>query len=158
MRGWLLSILAAALLLSVLQAAMPKGTVRQVGGLAAGLVLILVILRPVFELTPDWLTASVEAQYQSASAYADDLEVTNESYLESIMSQRSAEYIVSQAAALGYTVEAQVDCTWSDGYPVPACATVRGTIDPSARTQLDACIRTDLGIPSEQITYEEVAS
>lgn len=155
LREWILSILAVSLLLGILLAAMPKGTVRQVGALAAGMVLFLVVLRPITEHAPRWLSGALEEQYQAASAYSEDLQVTDESYLESIMSQRCAEYIVSQAEDLGYSVEAEVGCTWSDGYPIPTRAAIRGEIDGQGKAALEAYITTQLDIPAQAITYEE---
>ena len=46
LRGWLLGLVAAALILTVLRALMPKGSIRPVARVTAGLVLLLVLLRP----------------------------------------------------------------------------------------------------------------
>lgn len=155
LRSWLLAILAAAFFLAVVQAAMPKGPVRQVGSLAAGLLLFLVILRPLVNLTPGWLTGYFEDAYEEAAAYSDSLETADESYLETIMSRQCAEYIVSQAGALGCTVEARVECVWSDGWPAPASAVVRGALSPAQQEQLSAYMQSELGIPKDGIRYEE---
>lgn len=46
LRGWLLGLVAAALILTVLRALVPKGSIRPVARVTAGLVLLLVLLRP----------------------------------------------------------------------------------------------------------------
>ena len=86
-----------ALLLGVLEAAVPKGPVRGVVRLAAGLVLAIVVFSPLVGALPGWISGALGSEWEAAAAFSDDLEQTNESYLETIMSQRAAEYIVTQA-------------------------------------------------------------
>lgn len=155
LREWITSILAAAMVLGILLSLMPKGSVRQVGALAAGMVLFLVILRPVLQVIPGQLMDALEEQYVQAGAYSGSLDAANESYLESIMSQRCAEYIVSQAGGMGCQVEAMVECDWQDGYPVPCAVTIRGTVDGAVKTALESDIESQLGIMPQAITYEE---
>lgn len=152
LREWILSILACALVLSLLRALMPKGSVRKVGELAIGMVLFLVIVRPLTELTPAWLTHIFADQVTAASAYPDDLTVTNESYLESVMSQRCEEYIISQAQKLGVEIAAEVECVWQGGYPVPDKVVLVGT----ASKELERMIQSELGVAADRIVYEEV--
>lgn len=158
-KNWVLSILAAALLLGVLEAAVPKGPVRGVVRLAAGLVLLLVVAAPLAERLPGWAEGALGNQLEAAAAFSDELEVTDESYLETIMSQRAAEYIVTQAEEMGVTLTASVTCDWTEeGLPVPAGAVLRGDVPEQARQALTGVIQAELGIPAEQITYEEAVS
>ncbi len=92
---------------------------------------------------------------QAASVYPDDLEQANENYLEMVMSQRAAEYIVTQAALLGADVDAAVACVWSEGLPLPASAEITGTVSDGVQTQLLEIIEADLGISPSQITFRE---
>lgn len=158
LREWLLSVLGAAMVLALLLSAMPKGSVRQIGSLAAGMVLFLVILRPVLELVPDKIMDALEEQYIQASAYPDGLETANESYLESIMSQRCEEYIISQAGAMGCRVKASVKCSWRDGYPIPSAVTICGDLNDAVRAALEQDMQLQLDIPPEAVTYEEAGN
>lgn len=151
-REWMLCLIASALALSLLRALMPKGAAGKVGGLAIGLVLVLLILKPLAAISPDWLLDSFRTQFEAASAYPEDLAVTNESYLESVMSQRCEEYIVSQGEALGVTVEARVECVWQSGYPVPDKVTLWGM----RSQELERMITEELGVAQESIVVEEV--
>ena len=47
LRTWVLAVTAAALVIAVADALMPQGTVKQVGKLTGGLILVLVLLQPV---------------------------------------------------------------------------------------------------------------
>lgn len=158
-RNWILSIMAAALLLSILEAASPKGPVRGVVRLAAGLVLFLVIVSPLASGLPGWITSGLSEELASVTAFSEDLEETNESYLETIMSQRASEYIVTQAEEMGLSLTASVTCEWTEeGLPVPAEAVLQGAISEKEREALSNIIQEELGIAKEQITYEEAAS
>lgn len=152
LRDWMLSGLAAALALSLLRALMPKGGAGKVGELAIGLVLFVVILRPLAEALPSWLSGSFVQQVEAASAYPDDLTVANERYLEDVMSRRCGEYIESQGQALGLEVDANVTCVWQEGYPVPDQVLLQGERSEA----LERYIVSELGILPQNIRYEGV--
>lgn len=158
-KNWILAILAAALVLGLLEAMAPKGPVQGVARLAAGLVLFLVVVSPLAAGLPDWLGRAFEEELASVAVFSDDLEETNESYLETIMSQRAAEYIVTQAEEMGLSLTASVTCEWTEeGLPVPAGAVLRGAVPEQTREALSQVIQAELGIPLDHITYEEAAS
>ena len=158
-KNWILAILAAALLLGLLEAAAPKGPVQGVARLAAGLVLFLVVVSPLASGLPDWLGRALGEELESVAVFSDALEETNESYLETNMSQRASEYIVTQAEEMGLSLTASVTCDWTEqGLPVPSGAVILGEAPEAAREALSQAIQEQLGIPVDQITYEEAAS
>lgn len=155
-RAWLLSVLAAALFLGVLESVIPKGAVRQVGRLAVGLVLTLVLCRPL----AGWLPGALRSQWeqaQSASVSADNsFAEVSEDYLSAVMSQRSAEYIQSAADGLGASVTASVTCRWEGELPVPEAAEISGSLSEDQRQSLVETVSTQLDIPAERIRFQEV--
>ena len=50
LRTWVLGVTAASLVIAVGEALMPQGTVKKVGRLTGGLILVLVLLQPVARL------------------------------------------------------------------------------------------------------------
>ena len=52
LREWLLGVVAAALAVSLAQSLTPDGTVKRVGRLVGGLVLLLAVVRPLGALIP----------------------------------------------------------------------------------------------------------
>ena len=60
LRTWLLSIIAAGLVLSILYALLPKGRLRPIVRTAGGVVLMLVILRPLTELDLEGFAVSYD--------------------------------------------------------------------------------------------------
>lgn len=155
LRSWILGILAAALLLGVLEALVPSGPVRPVCRMAAGLALFLAVVNPLLQGLPADLSARFSQEVQEFSAYSDTLSQTDESYLETIMSQQAAEYIVSQAQSLGVQVTAQVSCAWQDGLPIPARAVICGALNELQQESLTQWVGDQLGLAPEAIVFEE---
>ena len=155
-RTWLLSVLAAALFLGVLESVIPKGPVRQVGRLAVGLVLTLVLCRPL----ADWLPGALRSQWaqaQSASVMVgDSFAEASADYLSAVMSQRSAEYIQTAADELGASVTASVTCRWEGELPVPDAAEITGSLSEDQRQSLAEAVSDQLNIPAEHIQFQEV--
>ena len=131
LRGWLLGLVAAALILTVLRALVPKGSIRPVARVTAGLVLLLVLLRPLAGLGG----GSLRVRYDE---------------LESIIADSTAAYISEQAAHLGLTCRAEVRCEVRDGTPQPASA----AMDIPYDARLAAAIADDLGIPAEKQSWQ----
>lgn len=155
-RTWVLSILAAALLLGLLESCAPKGPVRSVAKLAAGLALFLAVAAPLEERLPDWLGRAFQEELASVTAFSDTLIETDKTYLETIMSRRVAEYIVSEAERVGAAVTCSVECDWTEeGIPIPCFAVVRGGLTAAQRTALTAYASRQLGIAEDQIRFEE---
>lgn len=152
LRDWMLSLTAGALALSLMRALMPRDAAGKVGELAIGLVMVVLLLRPLTNLSPDWLVDSLEAQLTSAQAYPEELQAANDSYLESVMSRRCEEYIVSQGAALGLTVDATVECLWRSGCPIPARVILTG----ESSDELERIIMEELGVEQTAILIREV--
>ena len=59
-RTWLLSVTVSAMVIAVAEALMPEGSVKRVGKLTGGLILILGLLQPLTHLSYDDLYDLVE--------------------------------------------------------------------------------------------------
>lgn len=151
------TLLAAALFLGVLEALFPDGPVKLVGEFAIGLALFLTVAGLLTDLSPGWLTAGLEEELAQASAWSEDLEYTNKSYLEEVMSRQAGEYIQAQAESLGCSVTAQVSCAWEEdsNYPVPCSVRITGEVSAAQQAALNEALQTGLGLEENQIIYEE---
>lgn len=158
LRNWIMSILACGVLFCMAEAILPSGPVRAVGRMSIGLVLFLVVLRPMTGAVPQAIAAFLQVDVSVATEEQLQLQETNESYLETIMREKSEEYIQAQAEALEVPVEAEVSCKWQDGLPVPDKVRIRGTARSGQVQQLVEIVERELGIRKEQIQYEEVTN
>lgn len=150
LRGWLLGLVAAALILTVLRVLVPKGSIRPVARVTAGLVLLLVLLRPLAGLGGGSLRVRYDELEREITARIEDYQALHENELESIIADSTAAYISEQAAHLGLTCRAEVRCEVRDGTPQPASA----AMDIPYDVRLAAAIADDLGIPAEKQSWQ----
>ena len=151
LRGWLLGLVAAALILTVLRALVPKGSIRPVARVTAGLVLLLVLLRPLAGLGGGSLRVRYDELEREITARIEDYQALHENELESIIADSTAAYISEQAAHLGLTCRAEVRCEVRDGTPQPATAAMDIPYDGPMRR---AGLRASLGIPAEKQSWQ----
>ena len=153
LRTWVLGITAASLVIAVAQALMPEGTVKKVGKLTGGLILVLVLLQPLARLDYQALydrVASLPAGALTQEALAKETSLPLEEGIEAEL----AAYIAEKGEALGCPCIARVDCTPDEtGVPIPTRVTVTGTFSPDQQEPLQTLITQDLGIALEDQTY-----
>ena len=153
LRTWLLSVTAAAFAVALAQALTPAGTVKKVGKLVGGLVLLLAVVRPVLRLDVDDL--AIHAAFYDPAPAAE----LRQSALGAHIADSTAAYITQQAAELGFACSAVVEVeTDADGWPVPAAVQVTGTMTASQRQALSALLISELNIPAERQIFREGGS
>lgn len=149
LRDWILGITAAALAIALAQALTPAGTVKKVGSLLGGMVLLLAALRPVLALDVD--TLAVAAANYAPSAAPDEL---GQEALKSLIAEKTAAYIVDKGARLGAGVTAQVELAQDgSGWPVPYRARISGTWTEQQRQALEQAVSRELDIPPQRQSY-----
>lgn len=153
LRTWVLAVTAAALVIAVADALMPQGTVKQVGKLTGGLILVLVLLQPVARLDDqdllDWVST-----LPAGALTQETLEDRTAVPLEKGIEGELAAYIAEKGAALGCPCTARVDCIPDEsGVPIPFRVTVTGTFTPDQKKSLQTLIAQDLGVGPEDQQY-----
>ena len=147
LRTWLLSIIAAGLVLSILYALLPKGRLRPIVRTAGGVVLMLVILRPLTELDLEGFAVSYDDYAREIRELTEQYRAADTAELAAIIERETAAYISDKAATLGLTVTARVETeTGEDGIPIPSAVEVDGPRSP----ELETYIAQELGIPPER--------
>ena len=137
LRQWLVGVTCAAMIIALADSLTPSGTVRKVGKLVGGLVLLLAVLQPV--LTFDYSAMAIAAtDYQAAfGAYDLELEETNLDLMKTIIAERTGAYILDKAEALGVPCErVTVTCTvGEDGVPYPSAVSITGAPGSAAMSK-----------------------
>lgn len=135
-RAWLTSVVLVSVLLSAAQSLIPPGTVRKAAGFTGGLILLLVLLRPV-------LGADLELL---------ELADTQTEAMASIIAEQTEAYILDKAGELGLEVTVRVETrTEGNGIPVPWSAELTGSWSQA----LASALETELGIPAERQVWHE---
>ncbi len=156
-KGWLLSLVAAALIVALLDALTPEGLPKKVGRLLGGMLILLVIIQPVFRLENADLARLLSESPLADAQWDQTLEETDKTLLEGLITENCQTYIEGQAAALGAECRVTVTCQWQEELPVPGAVLVEGSLSPEQQSQLAAEIRRDFGIEEENQTYREAA-
>lgn len=152
-RGWILSVTVSAILIAAAEALMPAGTVKKVGKLTGGLILILGIVQPLVSLDYEDLYDLVMALPAGAVSQQTIEERTDET-MKGIIEEELSAYIVDKGKALGAVCTAQVTCEANEqGVPVPVQATVTGDLTPAQKTALSQYMDQELGLPREGQLY-----
>ncbi|MBR5533463.1 MAG: hypothetical protein IKU62_01280 [Ruminiclostridium sp.] len=153
LRTWVLGVTAASLVIAVAQALMPQGTVKKVGKFTGGLILVLVLLRPLTGLDYQDLYGRVSALPAGAISQEDLAEQGN-LHLEEGIEGELAAYIAEKGDALGCPCKVQVDCLPDEaGVPIPTRVTITGIFTPEQQESLGDMITQDLGITPENQQY-----
>ena len=144
-RQWLSSIVVVSLLLSVVQSLVPKGSLRRVASFLSGLVLLAVLLEPLPKLDLEGL--ELRGLQEETEKVRRQLEAEQETALKAGIAEQTEAYISDKAAALGLTVQAQVETrTGEDGVPLPWSADMEG----GYAEELAQWIEAELDIPRER--------
>lgn len=158
MRGWLFSIVCAAMVAAVAEALSPKGFPKQLARYAGGLLVLLAVLGPVKQLEGNAIgdaMADLRGRYsRDAEAFAQQ----NTEVTKAIIAQETAAYISDKAAGLGITqCRVEVRCRVTDeGFPAPESVRVEGCGDDHAWRELSRTITADFAIEPEAQTLERV--
>ena len=144
-RTWLFGIVAAAMALSVLYALVPKGTFLTVAKCTGGLIMLLVVIRPLLALDLAGLHVDYREWERTVQQQTDDYTAANQQEMAAIIQQETAAYISEKAAALGLTCHPEVTCALRDGVPFPA----EVTMDIPKNAALARIIVEDLAIGTD---------
>ena len=153
LRQWLTGATCAAIIVALADSLMAGGTVRRIGRLAGGLLLLAAVVKPVLEVDLTVLSAAslrLEAEAVPAAEEAGlDL-------MKSIIGEETGAYILDKAAELGvHCQEVRVLCAvGEDAVPYPESVVVVGEMSPQAQAALSRQIEADLAIPAQRQTFE----
>lgn len=150
-RSWLTSIAAVTLLLTVVQALVPEGTVKKIAGFTGGLLLLAALLQPALKTDLGRLRLDFSDYEEAVGERAAELDAAGKDELAAIIAGRTAAYISDKADALGLGIAAQVRTELVEGIPVPVSVELTG---PYSQDLAD-WIAGELGIPAERQVWHE---
>ena len=152
LREWLTSLVAVSMLLSVAQTLVPEGSIRKIASFTGGLILLVVLLRPLLGADMSRLDLHLEDYERAIGQRQEELGAAGEAELAGIIEERTAAYISDKADTLGLAVKVQVETKPAgDGVPVPWRAELWGPRSPAMATYMEE----ELGIPGERQVWHE---
>ena len=151
-RAWLTSVVLVSVLLSAAQSLIPPGTVRKAAGFTGGLILLLVLLRPVLGADLGRLELDFDGYQAEISDRQEELAAAQTETLAELIAEETEAYIWDKAGELGVEVTTRVETrTGEDGIPVPWSAELTGQRSGALSSYLEA----ELGIPAERQVWHE---
>ena len=151
-RSWITSIAAVTLLLTVVQALVPEGTLKKITGFTGGLLLLAALLQPVLRTDLGRLRLDFSDYRSAVDQRALELDAAGKEELAALIESRIAAYISDKADALGLLVTARVRTEdGEDGTPLPASVELEG----SYSQDLADWMALELGIPAERQGWHE---
>lgn len=148
LRQYVLSIVTASLLCSVLMGLTAKTKVKELTKLLCCVFLSVTALKPLVGLDLDrWLQESIPYQEEAQSCVAQGEEFARSAQADIIKSKAEA-YILDKAAALNGNLEVEITIC-REGTPIPERAVLSGQVSPYAKGQLAEILEKDLGIAKE---------
>lgn len=153
-RQWLMGVTCAALVIAMAESLTPSGTIRKIGRLTGGLVLLIAMLGPLFSLDEGPLTRALTEYRLSLGDYSQELEQEDQSLMRGIIEERSGAYIQDKAEEMGIDCQVAVGADEEGDWPVPEYVTVFGTLTAEEQTRLTREIEADFAIPAERQYYE----
>ena len=153
-RTWLTGIFCAALAAAVLLSLVPKGAIRTAAKYTSGLILLLVILRPVLGWDLSALRVTMENRAADIAAQTETYQKEHQQEMSVLIQQETAAYISEEAASLGLSCRVQVETELRDGVPFPCAA----YLDIPRNEHLAAYMAGVLDIPPERQYWQEGAT
>ncbi len=153
-RGWLLSIIAASILCALADSIMPPGSVKRVGRLVCGMVLLCVVLAPVSRLDLKGGQGWLDSYFAGLEVRKAELNEQVNEGMKVIIEQQYAAYIVDKAEEMGLSCTARVSCrAGEEGLYVPDTVQVAGIRSDVEQSRLTQMIQEKLGVPLERQVY-----
>lgn len=149
-KEWLLGLIAAAMCLSVLYALLPKGAIQAIAKVTGGMVLLLVLLRPLLGAKLDGIELRYDDYQQQIDSQISTYREAHLQQMETLIQQETGAYISEKAGQMGISCEIQVETQLVDGVPVPTAVWLETQKDAA----LAAWIAGELGIDEAQQHWE----
>ena len=145
---YLLSIIACAVICSVVKALIPKSSAyHSLVSIVAGLILLLTAIKPMLHMERLDLGAYADRWQTQTNPYTQNGQASASEEMISIIKQKTESYILDKAAELEGNIAVSV--VLDDSNMIPIAVTISGDMSPYAREALSIYIENSLGIPKE---------
>lgn len=153
LRQWLVSLTAAAILLGAAESLVTQGSVRRVLRLAGGVVLMILLLRPLSGIAGNFPQLSIDGFRQETEQREEELKKQQEEAVGGLIESELGSYIWDKEQSLGLDYPVSVSTRpGAGGGSVPD----RVSIDGPFHQELSDWLTTELGLgPECQIWREE---
>ena len=154
LRGWVMSVVAVGMLVSIAQGLSPGGGVGRVSRLCGGLLLFLALVTPLTRLDLTGALSDFHAYCDRLSEPDRPFAETSAALTRELVTARAEAAIRDRGEELGEDVSVAVTCGTRDGLPVPAEVTLTGSLTGKQREALTEWIGESFALPRERIHFQ----
>ena len=154
LREWITGITCISILVTAAQCLISEGTVRKVGSLAGGLLLLLALIMPLKSIDTKDISLALAEYRLIESNSVELLELENKRLVKAIIEEKTAAYVLDKAEAIGVTCSVEVSYAYSDnGVAYPVEITIFGDLTKEQENKLTRIIETDLAVTKAKQFY-----
>ena len=149
MKGYILSIVIAAIICSVLGSILDGNkSAGRIIKMLSGILMVFVLLTPFRDISLASIPNQLEDIADDAKGYVEDGKSSAQYDKGIIIKKRTEAYIVDKASSIGLVVRVEVTLA-EYGTPYPCTVQIQGAASPYAKRQLQRWMKEELGIPEE---------
>lgn len=149
-KTYLMSVVAAGMLLTIMLSIIPKGIVHKIAGIVGGLLLVITAISPLLDFNGDVISQAVSKYIIEAENIQTGIEIGSKELLCQVIKDQCESYILDKADSMGMAIEIEIEMNEKVQYPYPIHVTVRGNWTVSEQMYLCRYIADSLGVPEEQ--------
>lgn len=147
---WVVSVLAAALLVSLVRTLIPQGTLKRLASLTGGVILMLTLLSPLRGIEIGLLSLDWEELSEGSERREELLRTAEEEQLCAVIEEKLEAYISDKARELGVTTTVEIRLRADgDGGILPD----RAELSCGYSQSLSRRLEQELGIPKERQVF-----
>jgi len=154
-KEWIIGITAVSILTAAVQSLLPQGNIKKVGNIASGLVLLLSIATPLFNLEAADLSAAITEFRLQENGHSELLAIENKALVKRIIEEQTAAYISDKATELGAKCTIEVSYSYSDnGTAYLSSVVIVGDLSPEQKKYLSEYLEREFSISEVHQTYK----
>jgi stage III sporulation protein AF len=155
--GYLLTIVATAMILAIVQSIITIPKLKRVVLLAGGAVLLLTVLSPLVKLDLKEFTFSADSLFPETASEMNGMQEKNTQNVDTVIKQETEAYILDKADTLGAVIAVEVTVEENEeGIRCPYSATVTGMVSGAQKDTLSRYMSDELGIPAERQVWKTI--
>ena len=152
-RGWIMTVTVSAMVIAVAEILMPEGSVKTVGKLTGGLVLLLGILQPILRMDYTEMMVQLEDVTSHSVAIGETQEFAQNNWHKGIIELELSAYVLDKAQGLGYPCQVRITCEIGENQvPYPVRGEIAG-LSAEQQEVMAALLEADLGLSREEQSY-----